>query len=484
MNEAIGQPPARSARWAWALCWIMFAGTVLNYMDRQAIALVKPSVVSEFQITSDATYGWVLAAFMLPYAIFQVPAGFLVDSGNVRRIYALAVGGWSLAGIAAAFSPTLGILIACRVALGVGESFNWPCGLRVTSRILAPADRGLGNGIFNSGAAVGAVIAPLTIPLLAQRFGWRSSFALVGGLGFVWVAVWLSVRPAGVDLSAPVAQPNTAGRLSKLAKLAFGGLAAISASIGATAWWFGPNAVWLGFAVLMLGALLVALLLPSDELSGRNWSESLGAIVRKRRFWVLVVVSISINVAWHYLVNWMASFFQTERKLGMVGGAAISAVPFLAADAGNILGGAASRMLARRGMRVATARTSVMAVGAALMAGGTIVGRIDSTAWIVVIVSLMAVGAASIMANYFALCQDVSPSHTGLVVGVLGGLGNLFAAGFLPLAGRLKDVTGTSSAAFMIVGLLPIVGVVTLASAWGTEEAGEGKATFVDPDLA
>src|SRR3954464_6362415 len=101
----------RSKDWAWWLCWLMFASTVLSYMDRQAIALVKPLVVSEFRIPNNETYGWLLASFGMAYALFQVPAGFLADTGDVRKIYALAVGGWSVAGIAAAFSPTLGFLI-------------------------------------------------------------------------------------------------------------------------------------------------------------------------------------------------------------------------------------------------------------------------------------------------------------------------------------------------------------------------------------
>ena len=102
----------------------------------------------------------------MTYALFQVPAGYLVDRWDVRRVYAGAVAWWSLAAAALAFSPTLGILMVFRALLGVGESFNWPCALRATSAVLPPADRGLGNGIFNSGAAVGAVLTPLVVPTL------------------------------------------------------------------------------------------------------------------------------------------------------------------------------------------------------------------------------------------------------------------------------------------------------------------------------
>jgi len=141
--------------WAWGLCWLMFASTVLNYMDRQAIALVGPRIMAQFALDY-LGFGWVLAAFQLSYAFFQWPAGYLVDRWNVRRTYAGAVLWWSFAGIATAFAPTLGLLMTFRALLGMGESFNWPCALRVTSRVLPPSDRSLGNGIFNSGAAIGA----------------------------------------------------------------------------------------------------------------------------------------------------------------------------------------------------------------------------------------------------------------------------------------------------------------------------------------
>ena len=107
----------------------MFAATVLNYMDRQAMALVGPKIKGEFHLT-EVDYGWVLAAFYLTYALLQVPAGYLVDRGNVRGIYAGAVAWWSLAGMALIFAPSLGVLMTLRAVLGVGESFNWPCRLR------------------------------------------------------------------------------------------------------------------------------------------------------------------------------------------------------------------------------------------------------------------------------------------------------------------------------------------------------------------
>ena len=216
---------------AWGVCWLMFAATVLTYMDRQTVALLGEPIKAEFRITVDADFGWVLSAFYVTYALFQVLAGYLVDRWDLRRTYALAVAWWSLAAAATAIVPSLGLLIACRALLGVGESFNWPVALRVTARVLPPSDRSLGNGIFNSGAAIGAVITPAVVTYLAERFGWRSSFAVIGSAGFVWVAAWLFLVRGELrrSLAPPTrkdraADPLDAGPLERAARRRLRGL--------------------------------------------------------------------------------------------------------------------------------------------------------------------------------------------------------------------------------------------------------------------
>jgi MFS transporter, ACS family, hexuronate transporter len=100
--------PLRANAWAWGICWLMFASTILNYMDRQAISIVRPQIKETFGIVTDADFGWVLAAFMMTYALFQVPAGYLVDHHDLRWSYAAAVAWWSLAAVATALVPAWG----------------------------------------------------------------------------------------------------------------------------------------------------------------------------------------------------------------------------------------------------------------------------------------------------------------------------------------------------------------------------------------
>lgn len=543
---------------------MMFASTVLNYMDRQAVAVVGEKITGEFHIRFE-DLGWIIAAFQLSYAVFQVPAGYLADRWDVRWTYAGAVMWWSLAAIGVAFAPTLGVLMAFRAILGIGEAFNWPCALRVTATVLPPADRGLGNGIFNSGAAVGAVLTPLVVAPLTVWFGsWRTSFAIVGALGIVWVAVWLILlggerkayfggrSTAKASLDEGSGEP--AVRLSRGAKATFGMLASVAILGGLWGFFrvvpveitvgpigpeaarnatvrlqvkvgdqvrvgdtlaviqaagevvpvkstdegtiarlevaqgsdvavgqrllvldtkpYGLSAIWLGIASLMVGVLVIARLLPRRALAGADWAESLGDVVRFRRFWVLVVVSISINVCWHFLVNWLPTYLKTDRGMLFVTGSLLSAIPFVAADVGGLGGGALSRFLARRRMSPARARILVLIACVLLISSGAAVGWVKNNALTIVLLCVMAMGSAAFMANYFAFCQEVSARHTGLIVGILGGLGNLFAAGFAPIVGRLKDTTGGFGPVFVIVGLLPFVGVAALILGWGREISG------------
>jgi ACS family hexuronate transporter-like MFS transporter len=458
----------------------MFAATALTYMDRQTISFLGKPIKTEFGLTSDADFGWILSAFMLTYALFQVAAGFLVDRWDLRWTYAGAVAFWSLAAVATAVVPTLGLLIACRALLGVGESFNWPVALRITARILPPADRGLGNGIFNSGAAVGAVITPAVVTFLTVRYGWRSSFALLGSAGFVWVAAWLWLvrgelrrslaRRGGADVPPGAVGAGTprAGLPAGVAA-AFGGMLVIAAAIAAAGFYRGPGAIWAGIAAAIAGPLLVAAIVPRDRLAGAAWSAALGEIARNRRFWILVAVSVTINICWHFLVNWIPNYLKDERGLGFEPGNNLSMIPFLAADAGNLLGGWLSRRLAAGGRAAVRSRLLVMVGATPLIMLGLGIGRAADVPTALVFLCLIAGGTAAFMANYFAFTQEVSARHTGLVVGYLGAMGNLFAAGFQPFAGAVKDVTGQYAPVFAIIGLAPLIGLAALAWGWGAD---------------
>jgi ACS family hexuronate transporter-like MFS transporter len=463
----------------------MFASTALNYMDRQAASLVSDQIQASFAIKEYVDFGWIISAFFMTYALFQVPAGFLVDRWDLRSTYATAVAWWSLAAVLTAMVPSLGWLIACRALLGVGESFNWPCALRVTARVLPPRDRSLGNGIFNSGAAVGAVATPLVVTYLTPLYGWRVTYVVIGSAGFVWVALWLFLvrgerrgllaRPPAKHAALEL-PTESAGRLSTVAKAAFGaiGVAAIAAAILTSR--YGREVVSLAVvAVAILGPLAVACMLPARHFEGASWARCLREIVCLKRFWVLVCVSVSINICWHFLVNWIPIVLKKERHLSENVGNYLSAAIFLAADFGNVAGGWLSRHLATRQMSVASARKTVMGICLILILIGPAVSLPQGDSSAIAVLAIMAAGTAAFMANYFAFTQEVSARHTGLVAGYLGAVGNLFVAGFQPLAGALKDATGSFASTFLIVALVPLAGMAALLWGWGERSNPTGE---------
>jgi ACS family hexuronate transporter-like MFS transporter len=474
-----GESATAAVAGAWGVCWLMFAATTLTYLDRQAIALLDKPIKDEFGITANADFGWVISAFYLVYALFQVPAGYLVDRWDLRRTYAMAVAWWSLAAAATAMVPSLGFLIACRALLGVGESFNWPVALRVTARILPPSDRSLGNGIFNSGAAIGAVITPAVVTFLAVEYGWRSSFAVIGSAGFIWVVAWLFLvrgefrrllahpvrKEAEPDLLE--AGPPRAG-LDGPASAAFAGTLIVAAVVAMAGIRYGRGPIiQVGIAIAIIGPLVVARVIPRELLKGASWASALGDVVRNRRFWILVVVSVTINICWHFLVNWIPTYLKQERGMEFKVGNYLSTIPFLAADAGNLLGGWWSRRLAGGGRAAVRSRLLVMIGATPMIMVGLGIGRAVNIPTALLFLSLIAAGTAAFMANYFAFTQEVTARHTGLVVGYLGAMGNLAAAGFHPFAGAVKDVTGSYSPVFAIIGLAPLIGLAALSWGWG-----------------
>jgi hypothetical protein len=200
----------------------------------------------------------------------------------------------------------------------------------------------------------------------------------------------------------------------------------------------------------------------------------LAQIVRLKRFWIMFVVTTSINICWHFLVNWIPTYLKDERHLAGSLGNHLSAVTFLAADAGNLGGGWLSRWLAPRAGSAVRARKLVMALCTMLILAGLGISAARSDYAVMILLSIMVAGTGAYIANFFAFSQEVSSRHTGFVVGYLGAVGNLFVAGYQPIAGWLGDRTGSLTPNFFIVGLLPLAGIAAIFSGWGDSAASNG----------
>jgi ACS family hexuronate transporter-like MFS transporter len=211
---------------------LLFLSTVINYVDRQALSVVLPVLRKELGLSS-TDYGNITSVFMIAYTIGQVALGNWIDKVGTRVGFAISILAWSLAAIGHAFVATGMQLLGLRFVLGLGESGNWPAGAKAVAETLPPERRAFGMAIFDGGSAVGAILAPPLVALLATQYGWRAAFALTGTVGLIWLVVWwFSYRPL-------IAAPEKANRVwwGMLRVRALWGLM-VTRFLATPVWWF------------------------------------------------------------------------------------------------------------------------------------------------------------------------------------------------------------------------------------------------------
>nr|WP_315400189.1 MFS transporter [uncultured Duganella sp.] len=204
--HAVGQSVGK---YRWTICALLFFATTVNYLDRQVLSLLAPDLSKEFGWTN-TDYANIAAAFQFVYAVSMLFAGRVVDKIGTKAAYVVAIVIWSLGAILHAVSVPMGEGVAVigaafgvvlvpsiigfmisRAVLAVGEAGNFPAAIKATAEYFPKKERSFATGIFNSGANVGAILAPITVPLIAAAWGWQSAFVIIGLIGFLWMAIWL-----------------------------------------------------------------------------------------------------------------------------------------------------------------------------------------------------------------------------------------------------------------------------------------------------
>lgn len=210
MNPQISKQPESIGRYRWTICALLFFATTINYLDRQVLSLLAPQLSEEFN-WSNSDYANITAVFQFAYAICILFAGRFIDLMGTQRGFLIAVGIWSFGAILHAYAIPLGELtnsflglvgivavpvslagfILARSMLALGEAGNFPAAIKATAEYFPKKERALATGIFNSGANVGAILAPLTVPWIAVNWGWQTAFIVIGGMGFIWMLFWI-----------------------------------------------------------------------------------------------------------------------------------------------------------------------------------------------------------------------------------------------------------------------------------------------------
>ncbi len=217
--STIGKINEKMTQYRWTICTLLFFATTINYLDRQVLSLLQPILADEFHWT-DSDYGTITAIFSLAYAVSMLFAGRFVDKLGTRKGYAWAIAVWSVAAmlhalcglatewwtgipdakgltnasgeiVATISLVSVAMFVIARILLAFGESANFPAAIKATAEYFPKRDRAFATGVFNSGANVGAILAPMTVPFMAEAWGWETAFLVIGAVGFLWLAAWL-----------------------------------------------------------------------------------------------------------------------------------------------------------------------------------------------------------------------------------------------------------------------------------------------------
>jgi MFS transporter, ACS family, hexuronate transporter len=403
------------ARLRWIVLALLCLSTVINYIDRQALAIVLPQLRGELGLTS-YDYGVVTTVFLLAYSITQIGSGVLVDRVGTRLGFIFSIVIWSAAAGAHAFATGVWSLIVLRCILGVGEAGNWPAGAKAIAEWIPRDRRAFALGVFDGGSAAGAVIAPPLVAALTLTFGWRTAFVAIGAAGFVWLAVWWAVY------RKPSEHP------------------------------------WLSAAGKEQIAAETAEPVPRAKVR-------LVELLGQRKLWGLIFTRAMATPVWWFYVFWLPDYLSKERGLGLKEIGMFGWIPYLTVDFGKLLGGAVSDGLLHRGWSATLARKTVMAAAAVAMLGGTRVVGADSVAGALAWVSLATFGFGMWSANILALHTDIFPkSAIATAIGWTGAAASLGGAAFSWAAGWIVQTRGygtvfwaVGTAAVLALGLLIVI---------------------------
>jgi ACS family hexuronate transporter-like MFS transporter len=472
MGGPVPAVAGRLAPWKWGVVWLLFLATVINYMDRQTYTAlsgpIKTAFTSDQSVAgldgmfekepradgkrhlSEGGYGDIEFAFGITFAISQFVAGYMVDRGSLRWLYAAALLLWSGAGFCTGLATTVEALIVCRVVLAMGEGFNWPCAVTGVQRLMPREQRSLANGIFHSGASIGAILTPLLVLVMVQKngTGWQTVFLVIGAGGALWAFLWLAFlrgeRGAVIDR-----QTDDAGGTGHDAS-------------------------------------------PGPE-------ESFWRIFTRRYIWITIGVGLAVNICWHFCRVWLPRYLDRDLGFNFKGddtlyatfslpwghwamtpadvGLLIQSGFYICADFGSLLAGYVTRKIIHAGWPVERARKAVQ-LGTALLCllaiPAVALGKLGYP-WVAVgLLFIVAAGAMGGFANYFSLTQEVSPRHTAQVLGFTGASAWFAVAALHPIAGRIADNIGTFVPLFQVIVCVPLVGAF-IGLLWPRHKAAAGE---------
>lgn len=403
--------PEKRGHIRWIVCGLLFLATTINYIDRQILGILAPTLQHEIG-WNEIQYANIVTAFYAAYALGLLFVGRVLDRIGTKVGYTVSVIWWSLAAIATALARTPFGFGVARFALGIGEAGNFPAAIKTVAEWFPKRERAFATGIFNSGSNLGAIIAPAIVPWLALNWGWQWAFVITGAIGFFWVILW-------VTLYRPVENHP---------KLSAAELAWIRSD-------------------------------PAEPITPVSWLR----LMRLRQTWAFSIGKFLTDPIWWFYLFWIPKFLNEKHglTLGQLGAPLITI--YIVADVGSIGGGWLSSALIKRGWSVNAARKTAMLICAVCVVPIIFASQVKSVWSAVALISLAAAAHQGWSANIFTTVSDMFPRRAvGSVVGVGGMFGAIGGMLIATATGLLLQFTGSYHSVFILAGSAYLVALAVI----------------------
>jgi len=410
-------PHNRNIRW-WMLS-LVFLATTINYLDRQVMGLLKPVLEKEFS-WDEKDYSYIVMAFTTTYAIGYMAMGRFIDRVGTKIGYAVSLIVWSLASIGHGFvKSTIGFIIA-RSTLGISEAGNFPAAIKSVAEWFPKKERALATGIFNSGATVGAILAPLLVPFILGHYGWRQTFVWIGALGMVWIILWWKFY----------AVPEKTKNLSK-EELQY---------------------------------------IKSDQVEKAEEKTKipLSELLRYKVTWSFAIGKMLTDPIWYFFMFWLPAYFSDVFKMDLTKPSLPLIIIYSGTTIGSIGGGYLSSFLIKKGWAIGRARSFTMLLFALMVVPVMFSKYVDNMWMITFIIALATAAHQGWGANLMTTVGDQLPNHyVSSVIGFGGMLGSAAGIIFPLFIGIILDAfkkSGNINGGYNIIFFIAGISYVT---AWG-----------------
>ncbi len=399
-NVAENQSLEKIGSYRWTICALLFFATTINYIDRQVLGILAPVLQKDIG-WNEIDYGYIVTAFQAAYAIGLLVFGRVIDKVGTKIGYTVSIALWSIAAMGHALVKTAFGFGVARFSLGLGESGNFPAAIKSTAEWFPKKERALATGIFNSGANIGAVVAPLVVPWLTLTWGWQEAFIFTGLLGFIWVVLWVWKYEI----------PERHKRLSKAE-----------------------------FAYINSDP-------PEEEVVKIPWLK----LLKYKQTWAFVIGKFLTDPIWWFYLYWLPKFLNERYHLDLANLGLPLVVIYTMTSVGSIGGGWLSGLFIKRGWTINKGRKIVMLISALLVVP-IVFASVVPEWWAVLLIGLAAAAHQGWSANIFTTASDMFPKKAvASVVGLGGMAGSIGGMLIATAAGFILQITGGQYLALFIV---------------------------------